>query len=386
MPKISVIIPTYNRADMLGDALDSLQRQSFGDWEAVVVDDGSTDAIGAVMTRYERDERIRYIYQTNKGLSGARNTGIRNAYGAYIALLDSDDVCLPDRLAQQLALFERDARVGLVAGGCIETDRDLVPIRRVENWHSIPTLAMQDFLYTAPFCPSAIMAKREWFERAGLFDEGMKRAEDWDMWLRMVYHGCVCVWQREAACYYRLHGNNMMRDALLMRDGMLTMLDKLFAHINLPAEIVAQHDRAYANIYLNTAGRCFAATDGPGGREALRDAIRLNPALLQGEPPQVLGSLASFSLMPMSGESAAFMDRVMAHLPDNASALKAWSTQRAQGLWHAVAAFEAAQRRERTPVVQHALQAIWRSPDWLRNRGLLAIAGRAILGKTSAEL
>ena len=380
MPKVSVIIPTYNRADMLGDALDSLQRQSFGDWEAIVVDDGSTDAIGEVLARYARDVRVRYIYQANQGLSGARNTGIRNAQGEYIALLDSDDVCLPERLAQQVALFERDAQVGLVAGGCIETDRNLKPIRRVENWHSIPTLTLQDFLFTAPFCPSAVMAKRDWFERGGLFDERMKRAEDWDMWLRMVYQGCVCVWQREAACYYRLHGNNMMRDALLMRDGMLTMLDKLYAHADLPDSIVAQRDRAYANIYLNTAGRCFAAGDGSGGRQALHDAVRLNPALLQGEPPQVLGSLASFSLMPMSGDPAAFMARVMAHLPANAVPLTTWSPQRAQGLWHAVAAFEAAQRQERAPVVQHALQAIWRSPGWLRNRGLLAIAGRAVLG------
>lgn len=381
MPIVTVIIPTYNRADMLGDALDSLQRQSFGDWEAIVVDDGSTDAIADVMAHYARDTRIRYIYQQNKGLSGARNTGIRNAQGEYIALLDSDDVCLPNRLAQQLALFQQDAQVGLVAGGCIETDRHLKPIRQVENWHGTPTLVLQDFLYTAPFCPSAIMAKRDWFVQAGLFDESMKRAEDWDMWLRMVVRGCSCVWQREPACYYRLHGNNMMRDALLMRDGMLTMLDKLFAYPDLPIAITRQRDRAYANIYMNTAGRCFAAGDNDGGRAALGQALRLNPALVRGEPPQVLGSLASFSLMPMSGDSGAFMERVMSNLPDNAAPLHAWGKQRAQGLWHAVAAFEAAQRKERKPVIEHALQAIWRSPDWLRNRGLLAITGKAVLGR-----
>jgi len=375
---ISVIIPTYNRADMLGDALDSLRRQSHTDWEAIVVDDGSTDAIGEVMARYTNDARIRYIHQANKGLSGARNTGIRAAKGDYVALLDSDDVCLPDRLRNQLAVFQAQPTIGLVAGGCIETDRNLKPIRPVENWYGTPQLRLQDFLYTAPFCPSAVMARRECFERAGYFDESMKRAEDWDMWLRMVVTGCECMWLREPACLYRLHGSNMMRDAALMRDGMLTAFDKLYAHRDLPEDVRAQRNRVYANVHMNTAGRFYAAGDGEQGCASLQKAIQLNPEMVDGEPPQVLGSLASFALMPMSGDPAAFMDRVMSHLPEN-PVLAAWSPRRAQGLWHAVAAFEAAQRRERQPVIQHAMKAIWQSPVWLRNRGLLAITGRALL-------
>ena len=169
MLKVSVIIPTYNRADMLGDALDSVLKQTYTNWEVIVVDDGSTDDTQSVMTRYT-DPRIHYVYQANKGLPGARNTGIRHAQGEYLALLDSDDVFLPHRLERQLALAEADPAIGVVAGGCIETDTHLRPIREVQYWHTNPNLELPDLLMICPFCPSAVLIRRDWFDRAGGFD------------------------------------------------------------------------------------------------------------------------------------------------------------------------------------------------------------------------
>ena len=377
MSKVSVIIPTYNRADMLGDALDSVMAQTYADWEAIVVDDGSTDDIQMVMARYS-DARIRYVYQANRGLSAARNTGIRNAESEFVAFLDSDDVFLPDRLRKQMALVQADANIGLVAGGCIEVDKALRPLREVQAWHGAPVLDLATLASVCPFCPSAVLAKRDWVVRAGWFDEGMKRIEDWDMWLRMAYLGCPCVWVTEAVCLYRIHGGNMVRDVALMCDGMIATMDKLFAHTDLPPNVVQQRNAVYAHAYLNGACRAYAAGLLDEGKNYLSRAIEVDPSLLQGggvgHPPKALNSLAAFSLLPLSGDSEKYITTVMHNLPDNATSLKQWSVRRAQGLVHAVAAFEAAQRAEKPVARKHAWMTFWRHPAWLRNRGLLRIA------------
>ncbi|NJM39418.1 MAG: glycosyltransferase [Anaerolineae bacterium] len=263
---------------MLGNALDSVLTQSHTHWEAIVVDDGSMDDTKALMARYT-DPRIRYIYQANTGLPGARNTGIRHATGELIALLDSDDAFLPRRLEKQIALFEADPEIGVVVGGCIEADAHLKPTREVQNWHTCPDLDLAHLLIDCPFCPSAVMLRREWLDRAGGFDETMKRIEDWDLWLRLAHLGCKFAWLREAACYYRIHGSNMVRDVGLMRDGMLTMLDKLYAHDGLPADVLALRNKAYANVYLNTAGRAYAADTIEEGRAALGRASRVRSGI-----------------------------------------------------------------------------------------------------------
>jgi len=109
---VSVIIPAYNRRDLIAATLDSAVAQTYASFEAIVVDDGSTDGTGDVVARY-RDERIRYMYKQNGGLSAARNSGLDIARGEFIAFLDSDDIWLPWKLSAQVALFRRHADVGM---------------------------------------------------------------------------------------------------------------------------------------------------------------------------------------------------------------------------------------------------------------------------------
>ena len=115
MPRISVIIPTYNRAHHLKAAVSSVLNQTYTDLELIIVDDGSTDATREVGEQFcHLDNRVRYLYQNNGGPSAARNMGIRAARGDFIAFLDSDDYWMPIKLAEQLAIAEQDARIGVV--------------------------------------------------------------------------------------------------------------------------------------------------------------------------------------------------------------------------------------------------------------------------------
>jgi Glycosyltransferases involved in cell wall biogenesis len=115
MPKVSVIITVYNIAQYLSEAIDSVLKQSFKDFEIIIVDDGSIDDTREVVNKYlERDLRINYIYQENKGPGAARNTGIKAAKGQYVAFLDGDDVLTQESLAERIALLERFSEVSFV--------------------------------------------------------------------------------------------------------------------------------------------------------------------------------------------------------------------------------------------------------------------------------
>ena len=402
MPKVSVIIPTYNRADMIGDALDSLIQQTSEDWEAIVVDDGSTDDTEAVVSRFA-DGRIRYLYQANKGLPGARNTGIRNATGEYIAFLDSDDLFLPDKLKVQSQALDQSPDVGLVASGYVEVDAHLNRLREVQSWHGHPHLGLTDWLQNNPFIVNAVLVRKTWLEKAGLFDEAMRYVEDWDVWLRLAQCGCRMMWVEAIVCVYRLHDTNMMRQAELMKKGMLRMFDKFFAQPNLPVDALKLRNRAYASVYVDSATRAFAAGLGMEGKDCLTQAIRLEPEWGQGKPPRVLNSLASFALSPSCSNANEYMNLVANHLPES---LKAnWSPRKGRALLFAVSAFDSARDQSqsvssrggpprggpprggvpntlgRRRVLTSVLSAIRNDPTWVTNRGLLAIARRALLSK-----
>lgn len=188
-PTVSVIIPTYNRAHVLTRALESVLAQTFEDFEVLVVDDGSTDGTAALMAEYEaRDERVRYLVQPqNAGVSAARNRGLREVRGAYIALLDSDDEWLPAKLERQVARFEElPDEVGLLYGGV----EDVGPggVRAVHTPEHRGDLSSMMLRRNVIHGTSGVMIRRAAAERAGYFDEGIPAIEDWDYWIRVTRH------------------------------------------------------------------------------------------------------------------------------------------------------------------------------------------------------
>ena len=189
MPRVSVVLPTYNRLSTLKRALTSVLEQSYTDLEVIVVDDCSQDGTRAYVEALS-DTRIRYRrHKVNKGASAARNTGIKAARGNYIGFQDSDDVWLPDKLAKQVAPFEVvSPRVGVVYTGfyAVEGEKktykpDAWVTQTDEDIHT--ELLRGNFVGT----PCALV-KRECFERLGGFDETLSSLEDWDLWLKLSRH------------------------------------------------------------------------------------------------------------------------------------------------------------------------------------------------------
>jgi len=187
-PTVSAIIPTYNRAQLVGRAVQSILNQTYQDFEITVVDDSSTDNTEVVVKSFN-DERIRYIrHRENRGLPAARNTGIRVAKGKYIGLLDDDDEWLPKKLEKQIDKFRRlSDNVGVVYSGfCYISENSGKTVSRV-----IPSLRGNVYVHLLERCilgsPTPLIRKN-CFQKAGFFDETLPSSEDWDMWIRLSKH------------------------------------------------------------------------------------------------------------------------------------------------------------------------------------------------------
>ena len=180
MPKVSVIIPTYNRAHLIGRSIQSVLNQTYQDFEIIIVDDGSTDDTEDVIRNFN-DSRIIYIrHKENKGPSAARNTGIKASKGEFIAFQDSDDEWFPEKLDKQIEAFEMNPGFGIIYTDMLRIDKE----GAIKYWHS-PTVShgqiinpnTMDYQVMGLGIISTLI-KRECFNKVGYFDENYPRLED----------------------------------------------------------------------------------------------------------------------------------------------------------------------------------------------------------------
>ena len=181
--RTSIIIPVYNRPWCIKESIDSVLNQTCQDFELILIDDGSTDSTGQILEDYRnRYKSVKVIFQENKGVSSARNTGIENSDGEFIAFLDSDDLWIPEKLEIQKNFFEEnDSVICQTEETWIRNGKRINPKFR----HKKPSGDI--FISSLALClvsPSAVMMRREFFEKTGLFDTSMKACEDYDLWLR----------------------------------------------------------------------------------------------------------------------------------------------------------------------------------------------------------
>ncbi|MEW5806019.1 MAG: glycosyltransferase [Acidobacteriota bacterium] len=225
MPGVSVIVPTYNYARFLDPCLESIFAQTYGDFEVIVVDDGSTDDTVEVLRKYE--DRIRYIYQENMGLSAARNTGIKVSTGKYLAFLDSDDIWLPLKLEAQLRVISEDSDVGIVFSDARAFDgknvlrESILKEERICTGHCFRRLFMGNFLVMP-----TVMIRKKCLDEVGLFDETLTAVEDYDLWLRISAHYKIGYVDMMLAMY-RVHPSNMSRDYCRLLDNEIRVIRKI---------------------------------------------------------------------------------------------------------------------------------------------------------------
>jgi len=184
-PLVSVVIPSYNYGHLISDALDSALDQTYKNLEIIVVDDGSKDDTKNVVKKYGK--KIKYIHQENRGLSAARNKGIKNANGEFIAFLDSDDIWFRNKIEAQVTEMEKDDRIGLVSCSMQEIDEEGGVIRDItyKDYNNEDDLFAELIQKNIVSGGSSAIVRKNCFDQVGLFDENLQPAADWDMWLRI---------------------------------------------------------------------------------------------------------------------------------------------------------------------------------------------------------
>lgn len=182
MPRVSVIIPTFNRAQFISRAIQSVLKQTFRDFELIIIDDGSTDNTREIIEL--NNYRIRYYFQENKGVSSARNLGIQVANGEYIAFLDSDDSWRKFKLTLQMAFLEQNPDYKICHTNEIWY-RNGKHLNQKKKHRKFSGWILEQLLPLCIVSPSSVVIHREVFDKIGLFDETLPVCEDYDLWLRI---------------------------------------------------------------------------------------------------------------------------------------------------------------------------------------------------------
>lgn len=241
-PMVSVIMPVYNSAEYLEEAVRSILGQTLDDFEFIVIDDGSTDGSSQILDSHE-DKRMRVIHQPKRGIVESLNLGLELAQGRYVARMDSDDISLPKRLATQVAFMEQHPEVGICGTSCVLFgDRHAVSTPKTRNDD------IRSWLVFGPcFAHPTVMMRRSLIMRNGLFyDPGFKQAEDYELWIRFSKH-CGMANLPEPLLLYRVreeqatskHGEEVRRWSNLVQAKAIRLLgieptdEELALHLSL---------------------------------------------------------------------------------------------------------------------------------------------------------
>lgn len=311
MPKVSVIIPAYNQAEYLATAIESVLRQSYSDWELLVVNDASPDQTNAIVRQYA-DERIRLLeHEQNRGLPAARNTGMRAALGEIFMLLDADDLFHSQKIAAHVEFLTAHPEIGVSYNARYEISQDGAILAL---WRPPCVATFADVVLGFPFAPSDMVLRREWAFRVNLFDESyVAMSEDLDINCRLALAGCRFASVDKPLNYRRYYPNRVIRNVparLLAAERALTTL---FSDPACPAEILALHDIAFAGAYLVWSYEGFVAGLTDHAQATFRKAVRLNPALLDHSAKDFLQFLVERSIQD-GGNHAQAIHRVMDQL------------------------------------------------------------------------
>lgn len=232
---VSIVIPCFAQAHFLGDAIESVLRQTYDRFEIIVINDGSPDDTAAVASRYP----VRYFEQENAGLAAARNAGLRRSRGEFVVFLDADDRLLPGALRVNAARLCADPALAFVAGASRYIARDGTPLRTNPPPRPPSTGAYSELLRRNRIrMPAMVMFRRLVFERVGDFDTTVDACADYDIYLR-VSRLYPVAFHEEIVAEYRRHGANMSLDPALMLRQLSVVMRRQRRHVGNDAALSA---------------------------------------------------------------------------------------------------------------------------------------------------
>lgn len=276
-PTISVIIPAYNTSQYIAEALDSVFAQTFSDFEVIVINDGSPDTEALERALLPFRDKIQYLWQENSGVAAARNAGIRIARGQYLAMLDSDDIWLPQYLEKQLAAITSSPDIAVsYTNARYFGDSPLSGKDFMSYFPSEGEVTFQSMIEEKVHVVGTSMALREAVVEVGLYDETLATSEDFDLWLRVAHAGWRIVYTREELFLYRRRGGCLSEDQIGFWASFLRAMEKIERSMPLtPYQREIVEDRCSfirANLALYTGKQAFFDGDAEKAIELLASA------------------------------------------------------------------------------------------------------------------
>lgn len=309
-PRVSVVMPVYNVEAYVGEAIDSVLRQTFTDFELIIVDDGGQDGSMAICRGYA-DPRIRLVSQPNRGLAGARNTGIAHALAPIIAFLDSDDRWLPEKLALHVIHLDNAPAVGVSYAPSRFIDAAGQPLRIVQRPKLTGVTARDIFCRNPVGNGSAPVIRKSALDtvayphptepdRTCWFDETLRQSEDIEMWLRLALVGGVMFEGiSPVLTEYRIGSGGLSAQIPRQFETWRGVADRVAGYAPAFAKAHVARARAYQLRYL--ARRAVQLGDGAMALRLLADAAKSSPAALAAEPVKTLTTLGAGLVGAMLG-------------------------------------------------------------------------------------
>ena len=278
VPLVSVVIPTYNRAQYIAETIESVLRQTYENIEILVIDDGSTDDTAAVVRQF--GSRVRYVWQKNAERGAARNHGLRLASGEFISFLDSDDLWMPRKVEAGVDFLSSNRNVGLLYGDALVINAEGSATRiiraRGPSGRVTGKLLEENFV----IMPTNL-ARTSLLREIGGFceDREISGSEDWEAWLRLSLITDFA-YAPEVTAKYRIHATNTVNDALGMRRSMCGAVESFCASEDLTSGYQKYLRRARAKIALTNAINYCSINELSQSMKFLRDAASAHPPII----------------------------------------------------------------------------------------------------------
>jgi glycosyltransferase involved in cell wall biosynthesis len=310
-PKVSVIIPVYNGADYIAEAIQSVLEQTYPNFELIVVDDASPDHTAEVVKGFD-DLRLKYlVHQQNRGADRARHTGLQASSGEIIAFLDQDDYFHLEKLQAHVAFLEQNPDIGFTYNARFELNYSSKTIR--DMWRPPSTITLADLVLWFPIAPSDAVVRRKWALEMDLL--GGSRGAEISHFSHLFLAGCRFGFVDRALNYRRYHTRRRVKDLAGACESELSNQVEVFSDPRCPAEVLALRDVAHSNLYRYWAYLAFAQDETALGQKFIREAVRLKPSMLKGKPCELVHFVLINCIDDEGQNHEALLQRVFAQFP-----------------------------------------------------------------------
>jgi len=373
MPRVSVIIPTYNRSDLISEAIRSVLDQHYTDWELIILDDGSTDDTAQVVAEF--GDKVIYIYQDNAGEPAARNAGFAASQGEFVSFLDSDDQMLPNNLENLVSLLDAKPEVSIAYGRYywFHNDEQIGHLRGPIFDGQI----FQQLLLEETMMIGTALIRRDCVHAIGGFDENIHFQPHWDFYLRLARAGYLYASCKQGVALLRVHPGNRGKELTAMLKWRLAILDRLFGDLTLDEVPENIRRRAYYKAYFDFALKYYDRGDLEQGTQLLKTASEYD-LLDSADIESAAESVINYAFGSKIDHPYAFIRKYFEPVKHNSRIHRFHRVLLSKA--SAAAAFRHYQEGDLRKVPYYVLNAVTYDPSLLNNRGLVRIGVEGVVG------